>query len=1386
MESSSELIVEETIRQDQQCVLRRGRRSPDAQPILTLEPRWDHPSPEVIARLEREFALRGELSPDWALVPLALESNHGKTALIFADAGGIPLDQCGEMPWPLAKFWPVAIRICVALAQIHDKGLVHKDVKPANILLNPETGQVRLMNFGLATRLPRERPALDPPELIAGTLAYMAPEQTGRMNRSVDSRSDLYSLGVTFYELLTGTLPFAANDPTDWVHCHLAREPVAPTSRNRSLPAPLSDLVLKLLAKSPEARYQTAAGLQSDLERLAAQWSEHHDLTPFPLGSHDKSDRLLIPEKLYGRSREVRDLHTAFERVVTQGAPQVVLVAGYSGAGKSSLIGELHKVISLPRGIFAAGKFEQHKRGIPYASLAQAFQGLIRQLLVRPEDELRRWRETILAQVEDRGQLIIDLVPELAYIIGSQPALPALPGQESQNRFHTVFAQFVAAFARREHPLVLFLDDLQWQDGASLRLVEHLVTHPELPFLLFVGAYRNNEVSATHPLMVTLDAIRAAGVAITDLPLGPLQLADVTRLVSETLRMPEPRVQPLARLVHDKTGGNPFFAIQFLTAIHDQRLLFFDQEEQGWRWDLDAIRGRGFSDNVADLMVARLRGLPRPTVDALKALAFLGNAASTAHLALVEGLSEDQIDRDLWEALRAGLIVRAPGGYRFLHDRIQEAADSMIPAATRPHEHLRIARLLLAGLSAEAREKNQEEVPADNLDRNLEDNLFSLVRHFNQGVDLVTDESERDLVRRLNVAAGHRAKAAIAYGLAREYFARAFQRLPEDAWQSSYDETFALALDLSECELLAGNFDRADELFGIILDAARTNADRGKTQRLRSRLYRTQGRYDAALAVLTDGLRAFGLTFPDSDGAMKDALDLACAETEVLLGGRSIASLLEAPTVTDPAAATVIAMLSEAQACAYPINSPLFPLIVRKAVNHSLRFGNCSESCFAYSMHAVLLGRQWGDMKSALAFSELSLKLADKFGETEYSGVVRLIHAAAVSFWAQPFAVGRPYLEDAFRICIATGDLGHASATGIFTSWLLLESGAALPEIRAASEKFAAFARQVKNEVMQQTVLQMVSFADCLDGDPPDATVPGCAPFNQVERKRLFDETHFLPGNAYGYILAQLVGLIHGRFEESLAAARAAQAYLSGIVGTPGEASHHFYYALALAAVCRTAAEDQKGELADSLAAEIAILKTQADTCPANYFDRHALALAEQARLEGAHDQAMQLYDRAISAAHANGFGLNEALACELAGEFYLSLGLERNARGYLRDARAGYLHWGAAGKVKQLDRRHPRLAAPAPSPTSTIAAPAQQLDLPNVVKAAQAVAGEIVLGRLIEKLLTIVVDLAGASRGLLILPSLGAEDAFVVQAEATTGKAGIEVRTTGSPLGEA
>jgi len=1357
MTDPSEYLLE-PLHEGAEFALYRGRQPGNPTPVLVVALAAEQPSPQSLRRLEHEFALASELDPAWAAKPLALTRHEGQTVLILTDPGGEPLDgvldQNKGRPLDLTRFLHIAVGLAAAIGQIHRQGLIHKDIKPANVLVDG-AGNVWLTGFGMASQLPHERQAPAPPEIIAGTLAYMAPEQTGRMNRSIDTRSDLYSLGVTLYQMLAGTLPFDAGDPLEWVHCHIARQPTPPFDR-AAVPEPLSAIAMKLLAKSPEERYQTASGLEADLRRCLAEWESQGRIDPFPLGAQDVPDHLLIPEKLYGREGEIEVLLAAFDRVLAEGTAEFVLVSGYSGVGKSSVVNELHKALVPPRGLFASGKFDQYKRDIPYATLAQAFQTLIRQILVKSNAEVGRWRHALQEALGANGQLMVNLVPEVEFILGKQPPIPDLPPQDARNRFQLVFRRFVGAFARPEHPLALFLDDLQWMDAASLELLEYLVTHSEMQHLLLVGAYRDNEVSLSHPLLRTLEAIRGAGARVQEIVLAPLGLADVGRLVSGALHCELERARPLAQLVQEKTGGNPFFAVQFFTSLADEGLLAFDPATMDWQWAMNRIRAKSYSDNVVDLMTGKLKRLSAATQEALKDFACLGNVAEVATLAVVRRETEEAVHAALSEAVRAGLIFPGETSYKFLHDRIQEAAYSLIPEEQRANIHLALGRVLLASLTTDQ----------------FAEHLFDVANQLNRGATLLIDRNEKAEVATINLRAGKRAKASAAYASAREYFSAGMALLDERDWDSQHALTFSLWLERAECELLSGNFEKAEQLIGELLQRGVSNVDQATACRLKVRLHTVKAEYQQAVATALACLRLFGIDIPE-----RPTWEQVQAEYEAVwqtLDGRPIESLIDLPTMTDPELLASMQALSDLQPGAYFTDRRLACLHALRMVNVAMRHGTSGASALAYGYLATTLGPVFHRYRDAYRFAKLACDMVEKHGFVASRGRVHF-SMGRVAFWTQPLSTAIDFMRATLRGAIDAGDLPTACHSMCNCVTGLLLRGDPLDTAWRESEKGLDFADKAEFRDAEAIFVSQQRFIATMQGRTATFSTSSDAQFDEATFEEQLTGDRIFPVICAYWILKLKARFLSGDYAETLAAADKVKPLLSAAAGQIHLLDYFYYTALAVAALYENATADEQAGWRDLLAAHQEQLREWAENYPPTFAEKHLLVSAEIARLEGRALDAMQLYEQAIQSAREHGFVQDEGVAQEVAARFYAACGFEAIAHMYLRNARNCYDRWGAHGKVKQLDERYPHLHEERfpTSTTSTIGTPVRELDVETVVKASQTLSGEIVLGELIEKLMRIAVEHAGAERGLLIL--LRGEEPRI-EAEAVTGQGAVEV----------
>jgi predicted ATPase/signal transduction histidine kinase/tRNA A-37 threonylcarbamoyl transferase component Bud32 len=1285
--------------------------------------------------------------------PCGCERVNGRPVLVLEELQGVPLSEAVGRPFEVARFLELAISLASTLAEIHLRGVIHKDIKPSNIIVTP-SGEPHLIDFGAATLQRTEHVDAAPTHLIEGTLAYMSPEQTGRMNRSVDYRTDFYSLGVTFYELLTGARPFQGRDALEWFHAHMAQVPRPPHELVSSVPPVLSAIVMKCLAKVAEERYQSAEGLWHDLAECA-EILRRGALELFVLGKRDIPSRFQLPQRLYGRDAHVATLFRGFERMVSGGRPELILVRGYSGIGKSSVVHELHKPVVQRRGFFLSGKFDQLQRDVPYATLAQAIRGLVQQLLAGTDEEIARWRERLREALQGNGQVLVELIPQLALIMGPQPPVPELPPAEAQHRFTGVFLQFLGVFAIAEHPLVVFLDDLQWADLASLGLLQALLTKEQAPPMLWIGAYRDNEVSPSHPLMMTLGEVRKAKTLVTDIQLEPLSLEQLQHLVGDALPGAGPElIAPLSEQVHAKTGGNPFFLLQLMLALHHDGLLS-RAPGGGWRWDAEGVRAKGYSDNIVDFMARSLHQLPASTQHLLCLAACVGNSFSLGMLALISGMEAAEVERGLEPALLEGLVVcGAPEQYRFLHDRIQQAAHALIPEAERKAVHLRIGRLMLESLSPEeVREK-----------------LFELVSQLNTGVELISSPEERYRLARLNAEAGWRARASSAHGSAATYLSMAFALIPGTPWETDYGLAFKVRLDQASSELMSGNAAEARRLLDALRSRARNRADIAAAYGLTHELLLISGEIQASVACLLESLALLGM--PMQPHPSWEEAVAAREEVQALLGARPIESLVELPLMTNVNMKPVMSVLARLFPSAYFTDNNLLILHVCRMVSLSLRYGNTNESAIAYSSLGVLLGKFFKSYQEGYAYGTLARALVDR--HNLYNERVRaLFNLEMISYWCRPLAAAHEHALSAFQLAVQTNNYLFACYIVGHLVWNRLAMGHSLDDVHQEAVTGMDFMRKTGFVGVMETTLIVLRYVEQLRGRSPSFGTLDGEGFDERAFEAGLTPAHMSSMVCQYWLSKMQARFMCGSYAEAREAGDQAAAFIWSFIGIIPLLDFHLFRALSLAACCEGAAQEHQRRYLETAEAHRQQLEEWASNSPETFGPLARLVSAELARVQGRLDEALPAYEEALRQAREHGFTQHVALVCELAANFYRERRAPFIAEAYARQAREAYAQWGAQGKVKQLDALWPSLVTSVvSSSSSTTTTASRELDALSVVKAQQAVSSEIVLERLVSTLMRVATENAGAQRGALLLPR---GDKLVVAADTELASGGAQ-----------
>ncbi|GAB1541017.1 hypothetical protein NUACC21_36860 [Scytonema sp. NUACC21] len=1364
-------------------VIYRGHRLSDEQPVVLKMLRDAYPTPERIAWFKREYEVTRNLTIPGVVDAYAWIRDRERPVMVLEDFGGDSLALLGIAGQvELSKFLKLAIAIAEILGQIHAANIIHKDINPSNIVLNPSTGQVKIIDFGISTVLSQENPIGHNLNVLEGTLAYISPEQTGRMNRAIDYRTDFYSLGATFYELLTGILPFESSDALELVHSHIAKQPIPPhelpgTHGCKPVPPIVSEIVMKLMAKNAEERYQSAYGLKTDLEICLHQLQTNGQIDLFPLGKQDISDRFQIPQKLYGREQEVKTLLATFERVtcsenietadggegetICQSKIEMVLVAGYSGVGKSALVREIHKPMTAKRGNFIFGKFDQYQRNTPYHALSQAFNDLCNQLLTESEAVLNEWRERILAAVGNNGQVLIDVIPNLERVIGSQPSVIKVGLSEAQNRFNLVFQHFIQVICQPSHPLVIFIDDLQWADRASLSLLKTIMSDANIQYLLIIGAYRDNEVDFHHPLMMTLEEIEKEQGALTFIQLDNLRPQDVNALIAETLACSTTSTQVLTNLIYDKTQGNAFFTTEFLRSLYSEGLLTFNQQTRHWDWDVAQIQAKDIADNVVELMAGKIGKLTASTQTVLQLAACIGNRFDLSTLSIIYQHQPVKVLTDLFPAMQEGLVLPLDNNYKlieaenhfaasevsfkFLHDRVQQATYSLIDESQKTTIHLQIGRLLLQNTSPET----------------LPERIFEIVDHLNIGVKTYhlssLHQEERSEIARLNLMAGQKAKSAMAYEAAVQYLNIGLDLLAEDSWQTQYDLTLNLYEAAVYAEYLNTNYERTELLSNVVLQQVKTVLEKANVYEIKIQIYIAQNQMQASIDIGLQFLKMLGISLSQSPPSKLIVEDLCNLPPMTALDKHIAMRILK--TIWSPVHTT---------------NSSLAPSIVFTMLELCVNYGNSSFAAFACVLYGLLLCRTQYNLDLGYQMGKLSLKMLQQFDASEIAGKVHLMFNCCIRPWKEHKRETLEALCETFEVLIETGDIEYASYAVINYCSNLFLVGESLEFVKQKYKYYINVLQTIRQDfslhyakIWNQLILNLIE-----DSREPNMLVG--EHFNETEMLPILQRKN---NHQSLFVIALAKTKLSYLFKNYTAAVKNSEnavTYKQSLEGLLASAEHNFYYSLSLLANYCHQEEREREQYIQQVAANQKEMKTWADHAPMNFQHNYDLVEAEKARVLGQVVEAMKLYERAIKGARENGYIPEEALAYELAANFYLACGMEEFAKLYIKKAHYGYVCWGAKAKVKDLERQYPQFLAQRSSgtgeqpfiPTSTTdSTTLTNLDLTSVLKASQTLSSEIVLSTLLEKMMKILIENAGAQKGYLILDKQGQ---WVIEASGT------------------
>ena len=1327
----------------------RGVRLTDDTAVI-LKTLQNDPAPQILHnQLIHEYNILKSIAIDGVVAPLALETGADIPILVLPDNGSLSWKALTQHePAPIGQFLQVAKQIARILGALHHANFIHRDITPTNIIVQPDSLQTQLIDFGLATRFVRDEPALATADQLSGTLAYMSPEQTGRMSRLVDNRTDFYSLGITFFEILTGQVPFTVEDPLDLIYSHIAQPMPLMRDLRPELPTILDDLVQKLCAKSAEARYQTGYGLLADLERCDQQWQLQQTISTFVLGEEDIADYLQMPQKLYGREADVAHL-LAQITAVCEGKKSLTTIRGSAGIGKSSLVQEIIKPIVQANGILIRGKFNQFYN-VPYEGIVQALQMWVQQILTRSEAELDAWRTKLQVALGNNGQLLVDVIPELALIIGPQPPVPVVGQVETQNRFRILIQSFLQLLtSHAQSPLVLFLDDLQWADRATLRWLYDIMRDPRICYFYLLTAFRDEQIHSAHPLHLFLQNLANEQIDVQVIQLGALQQTTIQQLLADTLKRPFSQFEALAGLIFQKTDGNPFFLNQFLLTLVEDGHIWFAADERAWKWDLQQIERQADTENVVELMVHKTRQLSEETQQSLQYASCIGTQFDLVTLANILAIDPASIAENLFPAIQAGLILptfdfgsqeehEANIAYRFVHDRVQEAAYTMLSLQDAQKIHYQLGKSLLAK-------------QADG------GNLFDVVEHFNQAIASITTRKEALLVARLNLEAGQRAMAATANESALNYLELGTTLLPDDCWQTEYELAYQLFSAWAQAAFFSSDMALMEQNAEVVLTHAQTTLEKVGIYEIRVQAAMVQNDPLTAVSIALEALRLLDVRLPANPNLMHVAVELV--RTKMRLFRKSLPGLIQAKDMEDAHHIAAMRLLGTVGSAAYLAAPMLLPLIVFEEIKISLKYGNTAVSADAFATYGIILTGFLEDFDGGVEAGQLAYDLLEKYETKEFEPRTIIQVESAIRPWKAPLSGTIGPLLKAYHAGLEVGDLeflGYAGFLHVLHSFFL---GQPLPELIENLDNILATLQQLKIETAIQWSNILMQLMHNLHGEVEDPTILIGQYYDESVMVAQHEAANDGTALSYYYVCKLMLCTLMGEYETAVIQAERIQPHLESILGQYITTIFTFYATLAHIGCYGQALPKEQKRHSKVIKANLKKLKKWSIHAPENYAHKYQLALTQWQAVQNKSIAFLDAYDEAIHLAEQHGFPQEAILAQELAGAYWLSQDKERIGMLYLPDAIAGYRAWGAQAKETQLRSAFPQLVNRSSSSvlssttsTSTVLDSTAVYDLKTLLKFSRTLSEEILLDRLIDRLMQFLMENAGAQRNILIL----------------------------------
>jgi len=1320
----------------------------------------EFPSKEMLLRLENEFNLCSKTKCSSVRKAFKREKIEGHEDIVLEFIEGKGLNELlSSEKLNLVQQLQLATDISSALSDLHKEKIFHRNIQPSNIIVEHSTNKIFFIDFGLASEgnlFEKEFTLYQEKEIEA--LKYIAPEQTGRINHAIDHRADLYSLGIILYRIFTGRLPFESDARLELMYANIAKTPVKPIEVNVQTPRVLSDIIMKLLSKNAEDRYQSAFGVKCDLEKCLNQLVTNGKIDDFVIATLDFSGTLNFSNKLYGREKEINRLMDLFGKCAN-GQKEILLISGNSGSGKSTLVEELRNVVSQKKGIFIKGKFDQISSDTPYSTIIQAFAELVQLILAGDKTFQEKWKKKIKDAIGNSGKILTQFMPGIETLIGKQPDAPELKGLEAQNRFNYEFNRFYESLTDKDSPLVIFTDDLQWADASSLNLFKIILENRNIDYAMLIGAYRKNEVDDNHPLNKKLNELKEDNVPFEQMELNDLSNNDVHDLVSATLLSTLDNVSLLADIIYNKTKGNAFYVKQFLKSIYEEGLLHFDFDSMKWQFNSELILQMNVSGNVVELMNSFILKLPAETLDLLKTASTIGDHFSKRNLSVIKQESERNIENLLDLSVTEGLIIPSETEYKFAHDRIQQVIYSLIPDEEKTAMH----------------HLNGQRLTAHFNDNEIQEKLFDLANQWNLGADNIADKKERNYLANLNLMAGRKAIASTAFSQALLYFEKGLHVLDKEDWNTQYDLMFQLTGDAADAAYLSGQYEKVDNLVGDLLQHSKSLTDSAKGHEIDIKKLIAQNKTLDAVKLGLNILGEMGIHLPLKPGKMHVMKDLV--QMKFLLRNKSMDYFNNLPEMTDPEKNAAMRILSDISSASFFAVPDLVPLLAFRMIRLTIEYGLSRKSPFSFAAYGYILSVYLNEIDKGISFGEIALHLARKIHAGELIGSILATSNIFLVHRRIPLKDTIHGLDKAFTSCLESGDNEYASYAAHNTVYQLFIMGHPLADLLKKAEMLELKIEKFKQDL---TLRRLQLFRQSISNLIEEIKNPDILSGKMFDESKM-DITDVTKSNEIYfqnlYLQKLYLALLFNLNNNALKYADIAEKYQESVKGTALYPLFYFYRSLLI--LDTSPNSTSKKSILNQVRKDINELKKYEKYCPKDYSHKIILLEAEYKYIEGDNEEAKILYDKALKKGTESNMTNDIALTWERAGQFFINTKQDLLANFYLQNAYRIYKRWGATAKLKQMESHYIQLrgGGEAEWQNQISGEPSKQqtgnIDLETVLKASATISGEIILPRLLKKMMQIILENAGAQNGFLIMEK---EEEKFIEAEIKEGIEDIKI----------